>query len=84
MVNMTLIRRRLKSTKLKFELSSVGTVSKTSVCICYMRDKVSPEVLKKVREYLASVDLETVVESGYLMPYLEGDNDFSLFTYDKV
>lgn len=80
MVNMTLIRRRLKSTKLKFEMSRVGTVSKTSVCICYMRDKVSEDILKKVRECIASVDLETVVESGYLMPYLEGDNDFSLFS----
>lgn len=80
MVNMTLIRRRMKNTKLKFELSQVGTVSKTTVCICYMRDKVSEEVLKKVRRCISSVDLETVVESGYLMPYLEGDNDFSLFS----
>ncbi|MBR2579337.1 MAG: spore germination protein, partial [Clostridia bacterium] len=37
-------------------------------------------ILKKVRECVAAVDLETVVESGYLMPYLEGDNDFSLFS----
>ncbi len=80
MINMTLIRRRLKSTKLKFEMSCVGKVSKTSVCICYMRDKVSEDILNKVRKCISSVDLETVVESGYLMPYLEGDNDFSLFS----
>lgn len=80
MINMTLIRRRLKSTKLKFELSEVGKTSRTTVCLCYMKDKVSNEVLEKLKKSLAKVDLETVVESGYLIPYLEDDIDFSLFS----
>lgn len=80
MMNMTLIRRRLKSTKLKFELSEVGKMSKTAICLCYMKNKVSKEILEKLKKSIAKVDLETVVESGYLMPYLEDDIDFSLFS----
>ena len=41
-INMTLIRRRMKNPKLKFEMMSVGSVSQTDVCLCYLRDAVSP------------------------------------------
>lgn len=43
-INMTLIRRRMKNPKLKFETLSVGSVSKTDVCLCYLRDTVSPRL----------------------------------------
>lgn len=79
-VNITLIRRRLKSSKLKFEMMEIGGMSKTSVCLCYLRDRVSPEVLSKVKEKLESIDLEMVMESGYIIPYLEERGDFSLFS----
>ncbi len=80
MINMTLIRRRLKSTDLKFELTQIGSVSKTSVCLCYLQGKVSEEILSKVRERLSKVDLESIMESGYILPYLEDQGDFSLFS----
>lgn len=79
-MNISLIRRRLKNTNLKFELSEIGCVSKTSICMCYMKDKVAPEVLDKVRDNISKIDIETVVESGYLISYLESDKDFSLFS----
>jgi len=80
MINMTLIRRRLKNPDLKFELTQIGSISKTSVCICYLEGKVSPEILDKVRENLSKVDLESIMESGYILPYLEDQGDFSLFS----
>ncbi len=80
MINITLIRRRLKSSKLKFEMMEIGEMSKTAVCLCYLRNKVSSEVLSKVKEKLKGVDLEMVVESGYVIPYLEEQGDFSLFS----
>jgi len=63
MINMTLIRRRLKNPDLKFELTQIGSISKTSVCICYLEGKVSPEILDKVRENLSKVDLASIMES---------------------
>ena len=79
-VNMTLIRRRIKNTKLKFELSKVGTLSKTDICLCYLTDKVSPKLLKEVKEKLKSVDLESVMAAGYITPYLEEKHDMSPFS----
>ncbi len=79
-VNITLIRRRLKSAKLKFEMTEVGSVSKTPVCLCYLRDKVSSEILSKIKERLKNINLDMVMESGYILPYLEDQGDFSLFS----
>lgn len=70
--NMALIRRRIKSPTLVFDLQSIGSRSRTDICLCYISDKVSPELLENVRERLKSVDLNTILESGYIQPYFEG------------
>lgn len=80
MINMTLIRRRLKTTDLRFELTQIGNTSKTSVCLCYLKSKVSQDILSKVKQKLAQINLESIMESGYIIPYLEDQGDFSLFS----
>ncbi len=70
--NMGMIRRRIKSPTLVFELSQVGTRSHTDICLCYISDKVSPKLLENVKKRLKSVKLNTILESGYIQPYLEG------------
>ena len=80
MINMTLIRRRIRSPKLKFELMEIGTTSKTYVCLCYLKDKVSSEVLEKLKSNLNNIDLELIMDSGYILPYLDEQGDFSLFS----
>lgn len=70
--NMALIRRRIKSPTLVFDLQSIGSRSRTDICLCYISDKVSPKLLENVRERLKSVDLNTILESGYIQPYFEG------------
>lgn len=79
-INMTLIRRRMKNPQLKFEMLTVGSVSKTAVCLCYLRNMVSPNVLQQIRTRLNRVDLENVLAAGYLVPYLEQEGDLSLFS----
>lgn len=70
--NMSMIRRRIKSPTLVFELSTIGERSNTDVCLCYISDKVSPALLDNVKRRLKSIDLNTILESGYIQPYLEG------------
>ncbi len=69
--NMSLLRRRMKSPLFKMELSVAGSVSRTDICLCYLHDRVSPKLLQEVKEALASTELETVLSSGYLQPFLE-------------
>ena len=70
-INITMIRRRIKSPTLKFELGTVGTKSTTDYCLCYLTDMVSEEILTNLKEKLKSVDLEVILDSTYLVPFLE-------------
>lgn len=79
-INMTLIRRRIKSPDLVFETLTTGTESKTQMMLCYLQKSVSPEILDKIRTRLNNCDLSTVLASGYLSEYLEDKNSKSLFS----
>ena len=70
-INMTMVRRRIKSPTLKFELNTVGTKSKTDYCLCYLTDKVSKKVLLNLKEKMKNVNLEVILDSTYLIPFLE-------------
>lgn len=75
--NMSLIRRRMKTPLLTFELSTAGTLSQTDLCMVYLRDRVPEDLLQKVRDILKELPLESILSGGYVRPFLEG-NDFRL------
>jgi spore germination protein KA len=77
-VNMSLIRRRMKSPLLKFELMQIGEKSQTDVFLCYFTDKAPTDLVDSVKKTLQDIKLETVLASGYIRPFLE-DSKFSLF-----
>ncbi len=78
-VNMTLIRRRIKSGLLVFETMSVGTVSNTDVALVYLCDRVSRRFIDSIKKRLERVDVELVLESGFIEPYFESAHH-SLFS----
>ena len=79
-VNMSMIRRRMKTPDLKFEQMTVGTDSKTQLMICYLQSQVSLDLLNKLKNRLTDCNLETVLASGYLSDYLEDNGSGSLFS----
>lgn len=79
-INMTLIRRRIKSPDLVFETITVGSESQTQLMLCYLQKSVSLEILKKIRCRLNDCNLETVLASGYLTEYLEDKGSKSIFS----
>lgn len=69
--NIAMIRRRMKSTALKFEKAETGTESRTPLAICYLEGIASEAILKQVRQKLQNCDLKTTLGAGYLTGYLE-------------
>lgn len=53
--NANLIRRRVRAADLCFSVHSVGTESKTDVCIAYLEKSVNRELLKKLSEKIDSL-----------------------------
>lgn len=78
-VNLTMIRRRIKTNLLVFEISTVGSVSNTEVAIVYLKDRVSNGMIKFIRKRLNDIKIEMVLESGYIEPFFES-NKYSLFS----
>lgn len=69
--NMSLLRRRMKTPLLKLELSVMGKLSQTDVCLCYLTDRVPPQLIQQIKRSLQSADLDTLLAPGYLQPFLE-------------
>ncbi len=69
--NMAMIRRRMKTTALKFEKAQVGGQSHTPLAICYLEGIASPQVVEKVKERLENCTLQTALGAGYLVGFLE-------------
>ena len=69
--NVTLLRRKIRSPKLKIKQLTLGRTSNTPVLICYISDKVTDELLQSVTKRLKKIDLEAILGSGYLRPFLD-------------
>ena len=79
-VNMSQLRRRMKSPELVFEQMTVGSESQTQLMLCYLQSKVSGQLLETLRSRLHDCRLETVLGAGYLSDYLEDKNTSRLFS----
>ena len=69
--NIVLIRRRIRDTKLKVKRTKVGKRSKTDVAILYMEDIVRREILQEVEYKINQIDIDVVLDSGYIDQLLE-------------
>lgn len=69
--NMSMIRRRMKSPLLTFEMLTAGSVSQTDLCLCWLRDRVPDGLPGEIRQILTDLPLETVLSAGYIRPFLE-------------
>ena len=71
LTNIAMIRRRLKTTDLKFEKVEVGAQSHTPLALCYLQGVASPVILAQVKQRLAACALQTVLGAGYLSGFLD-------------
>lgn len=78
-INMTMIRRRMRSADVRFKLKTVGATGKNQVCLCFIDGRVSEELLANVEKRIDSAEFDNVLESGYLQPFLDTDRP-SLFS----
>jgi hypothetical protein len=77
-VNISLIRKRLKSEQLFSESFTLGSLSETEVSLLYLQDKANWDIIEEVRKRLSDFQGESVVSSGQLEQWLS-DRSLSLF-----
>lgn len=76
--NTALIRTRLPIPELRFKTMEIGTLTKTSVAICYIDGVVNEALVKDVEERLLKINIDRVLDAGYLEQLIQ-DNPRSPF-----
>lgn len=76
--NTSLIRRIIKSPDLRFEYKMIGRHTRTNVVVVYMEGIAEQEVVKEVHRRLDTIDIDGVLESGYIEEFIQ-DRAFTPF-----
>ena len=77
-INLTMIRRRIKSPTLKLESLKIGRKSPTNVALIYLTDAADPKLVQKIKRKLSQLDIDMLMDSGYLQSLL-AEQKFSIF-----
>lgn len=59
--NITMVRRRIKDTKLKVKMHVVGRRSKTNIALMYMDDIVDKKIVDEVKKRLEKIDIDAIL-----------------------
>lgn len=71
--NSSLLRRRIKSSKLKIESLTLGEFSKTDVAIVYIEGIAPNSLLEEVRKRISRIKLDGALGSEFLEEFIEDD-----------
>lgn len=77
--NTALIRRKIKSGRLRSELVIIGEKTMTAICLMYLENVADPNVIEQVKYRLKRLKVDSILESGYIEEYI-GDAPFSPFS----
>lgn len=58
--NTALIRRRIRDPKLRMEMMSVGTRSKTDICVSYIEDIANENLVEMVKEKIRQIEIDGI------------------------
>lgn len=70
-INLGLIRRRIKSEKLKVKDFTIGRYTKTKIGLLYISDITQKKLIEKIEKSLEKIDIDGIVDSSYLKSALE-------------
>ena len=75
--NTSILRRLINSTELIIENTAVGTVSKTNVAICYMKNIANSSLVAEVKYRINNLDVDYVISSGNLEQLIQDNSNIS-------
>lgn len=76
--NISLIRRKLRTRELKFRLTTIGSVSNTNACICYIDGIADEKLLEEIITRVDNIKIDGVFDVKYIQELID-DNPMSIF-----
>jgi spore germination protein KA len=83
-VNIALIRRRIKTPRFQTESFTIGNFSNNNVMIAYIKDRVDEQLVKEVRKRLLKIDIDLVLESGYIEELIKDSPHSPFYTINRT
>lgn len=77
-VNISLIRRLIRTDELYVETMTLGEKTKTDIALCYNGKLCPQDFLSNVKNKLKTADIVMLLDTGYLAPHLQ--KGFSFFS----
>ncbi len=77
--NLTLLRRRMATPNLRFEMLTLGKYTGTRVVISWLDGVADPKIVQQVKDKLQTIDRDGIIESSYVARYLE-NHKMSIFS----
>lgn len=76
--NTSLLRRRLRTPRLRMEEVRIGRLAATNVIIAYIHGLTPEHLVEAIRHRLSGIDVDSILESGHLEELIE-DAPLSIF-----
>lgn len=77
--NTTLVRRRVKDSRVRITTIKVGVKTKTDIAVMYMQDITDEEMVRQTVTRLSSITLDGVLDGQYLEECLRGQKTKTIF-----
>ncbi len=71
--NISMVRRRLRTPRLKMESFTIGELSQTSVIVTYLKGIAREEIIEEVKNRINRIKIDGVMESGYIEEFIEDE-----------
>ena len=69
--NTALLRRRIRSTRLKLESFNIGELTQTDVIVAYIEGIASNSLLAEVRSRISRIQIDAVLSSSFIEEFIE-------------
>ena len=66
LINLSMLRRKLRTQDLKVKFLSFGRRTKTKACLCYLGGVVNRTVLRELEERLKKIDIDGTLDTNYI------------------
>ena len=76
--NLSLIRRKMRTNELKMKYLTLGRITKTKACVCYVDRLVNPRILDELYRRLGKIDIDGLLDTNYITELIR-DFPFSPF-----
>lgn len=65
-INLSLLRKRVRSSDLKMKFYTIGRRTQTQACICYFGELVNKKILGELYKRLDKIDIDAVLDTNYI------------------